>query len=67
MCLTSNKTYLKRILGKQKQVAKLMSSDGISIPLWLLMKELNVLFKYIPNKHSTTSFMNKNSSKLKTA
>ena len=29
---STNKTYLNRILGKQKQVARIMSSDGISIP-----------------------------------
>ena len=34
---STNKTYLKRILGKQKQAARIMSSD-ISIPLRLLMK-----------------------------
>ena len=28
---STNKTYLKRILGKQKQPARLMSSDDISI------------------------------------
>ena len=28
---STNKTYLKRILGKQKQAARLMSSDNISI------------------------------------
>ena len=29
---STNKTYLNRTLGKQKQVARIMSSDGISIP-----------------------------------
>ena len=29
---STNKTFLNRILGKQKQVARIMSSDGISIP-----------------------------------
>ena len=33
---STNKTYLKRILGKQKQAARLMSSDDISILLRLL-------------------------------
>ena len=42
----TNKTYLKRILGKQKQAARLMSSDDISIPSRLLMKELNILNVY---------------------
>ena len=41
-----NKTYLKRILGKQKQAARLMSSDGITIPSRLLGKELNILNVY---------------------
>ena len=40
---SANKTYLKRILGKKKQTARLMSSDDISIPSRLLMKELNIL------------------------
>ena len=43
---STNKTYLNRILGKQKQATRIMSSDGISIPLRLLMKELNILNKY---------------------
>ena len=34
-----NKTYVNRILGKQKQAAKIMSSYGISTPSRLLMKE----------------------------
>ena len=46
---STNKTYLNRILGKQKQVARVMSSDGISIPSRLLMKELNVLNLYQTN------------------
>ena len=46
---STNKTYLNRILGKQKQVARIMSSDGISIPSRLLMKELNVLNVYQTN------------------
>ena len=37
---STNKTYLKRILGKQKQAARIMSSDCISIQSRLLMKEL---------------------------
>ena len=37
---STSKTYLKRILGKQKRAAR-MSSDDISIPS-----------KRIPNKHS---------------
>ena len=43
---STNKTYLKRILGKQKQAATLMSADDISIPSRLLMKELNILDVY---------------------
>ena len=34
----TNKIYLKIILGKQKQAARLMSSDGISIASKLLWK-----------------------------
>ena len=43
---STKKTYLNRILGKQKQVARMLSSDGISIPSRLLMKELNILNVY---------------------
>ena len=43
---TTNKTYLKRILGKQKQVARLMCSDDLFIPSRLLMKELKILNVY---------------------
>ena len=43
---STNKNYLKRILGKQKQAARIMSSDDISIPSRLLMKELNILNVY---------------------
>ena len=46
---STNKTFLNRILGKQKQVARIMSSDGVSIPSRLLMKELNVLNVYQTN------------------
>ena len=46
---STNKTYLNRILGKQKQTARIMSSDGISIPSRLLMKELNTLNVYQMN------------------
>ena len=42
----TKKTYLNRILGKQKQAARMLSSDGISIPPRLLMKELNILNVY---------------------
>ena len=31
VCASANKTYLKRFLGKQKQAARLMSFDAISI------------------------------------
>ena len=41
----TKKTYLNRSLGKQKQAAR-MSSDGISIPSRLLIKELNILNVY---------------------
>ena len=41
-----NKTYVNRILGKQKRVAKIMSSYGISTPSRLLMKEWNILNLY---------------------
>ena len=45
--VSTNKTYLNRILGKQEQVARIMSSNGISIPSRLLMmKELNILNVY---------------------
>ena len=40
---STNKTCLKIILGKQKQAAKLISSDDISISSKLLMKQLNIL------------------------
>ena len=43
---STNKTYLKRILGKQKQAARIISSDDISILSRLLMKELNILNVY---------------------
>ena len=46
MGYSTSKTYLNRILGKQKQVPRLMSSDDISILLRLLMKELNILNVY---------------------
>ena len=36
---SANKTYLNRILGKQKQASRIMFSDGISILSRLLMKE----------------------------
>ena len=39
---STNKTYLKRMLGKPKQAARLMSSDDISISSRLLMKEINI-------------------------
>ena len=37
---STNKTYLKKILGKQKQAARIIFSDDISIPLRLLIKYL---------------------------
>ena len=43
---STDRTYLKRILGKQKQAARLMSSHDNSIPLSLLMKKLNILNVY---------------------
>ena len=44
---STNKAYLKRILGKQKQVARLMSSDDISIWSMFLMKQLSIFNVYI--------------------
>ena len=60
---STNKTYLNRILGKQKQAARKMSSDGISIPSGLLMKELNILTVYQVNilQHLLFTFKVKNS------
>ena len=43
---STNKTYLKKSLGKQKQAARLMSTDDISMLPRLLMKELNILNVY---------------------
>ena len=44
---STNKTYLKKNSRKTKtQAARLMSSDNISIPSKLLMKELNILNVY---------------------
>ena len=40
---STNKTYLKRFLGKQKEVARLMSPDDILISSRHLMEELNIL------------------------
>ena len=40
---STNKTYLKRFLGKQKEVARLISPDDIPISSRLLMEELNIL------------------------
>ena len=59
---STNKTYLKRILGKQKQAARL-SSDDISISSRLLMTELNILNAYQINtlKHLLFMFKVKNS------
>ena len=60
---STNKTYLKRILGKQKQAARLMSSDYISIPLKLLMKDLHILnvYQMIIAQHLLFMFKVKNS------
>ena len=60
---STNKTYLNRILGKQKQATRIMYSDGISIPSRLLMKELNILNKYQINilQHLLFMFKVKNS------
>ena len=33
---STSKTYRNRIIGKQKQAARILSSDGISIPSGLL-------------------------------
>ena len=60
---STNKTYLKGILGKQKQAARIMSSDDISIPSRLLMKELNIFNVYQINilQHLLFMFKVKNS------
>ena len=60
---STNKTYLKRVLVKQKQAARLMPSDDISIPSRLLMKELNILNVYQINilQHLLFMFSVKNS------
>ena len=54
---------LKRILGKQKQTTRPMSSDDNSIPSRLLMKELNILNVYQINilQHLLFMFKIKNS------
>ena len=54
---------LKRILGKHKQAARLMSSDDFSIPSRLLLKELNILNVYQINilQHLLFTFKVKNS------
>ena len=54
---------LKRILGKHKQAARLMSSDDFSIPSRLLLKELNILNVYKINilQHLLFMFKVKNS------
>ena len=63
----TNKTYLKRILGNQKQAARLMFSDHISSPSRLLMKELNILNVYQINilQHLLFMFKVKNSITLR--
>ena len=53
----TNKTYLKRILGKQKQAPRLMSSDDISVPSTLLMKKWNILNVYQINILQHVLFM----------
>ena len=62
----TKKTYLNRSLGKQKQAAR-MSSDGISIPPRLLIKELNILNVYQINilQHLLLIFKVKNSITLR--
>ena len=64
---STNKTYLKRILGKQKKAARLMSSDDISISSRFLMKELNILNVYQTNilQHLLFMFRVKNSKILR--
>ena len=44
-CASTNKTYLKRILGKQKQAAKLLSSEDLSpySPSILNVYQINIL------------------------
>ena len=60
---STNKTYLKGILGKQKQAARIMSSNDISIPSRLFMKELNIFNVYQINilQHLLFMFKVKNS------
>ena len=59
---STNKTYLKRILGKQKQVAKLLSSEDLSLSSRRLMKQLNILNVYQINilQHLLFMFKAKN-------
>ena len=54
---STNKTYLKRILGKQKQAAKLLSSEDLSLSSRMLMKQLNILNVYQINILQRLSFM----------
>ena len=58
----TNKTYIKTILGKQKQAVRPMPSEDISIPSKLLMKE-NILNVYQINilQHLFFMFKVKNS------
>ena len=59
---STNKTYLKRILGKQKQAAKLLSSEDLSLSSRMLMKQLNILNVYQINilQHLLFMFKSKN-------
>ena len=59
---STNKTYLKRILGKQKQAAKLLSSEDLSLSSRMLMKQLNILNVYQINilQHLLFMFKAKN-------
>ena len=54
---STSKTYLKGILGKQKQVARLISSDDIFIPSRLSMKELNIINVYQTKNQQHLLFM----------
>ena len=49
---------IKTVLEKQKQAARLMSSDDISDGIFGEAFNKGIEnFKYVPNKHSTTSFI----------
>ena len=59
---STSKPYLKIILGKQKQAAKLLSSEDLSLSWRMLMKQLNILNVYQINilQHLLFMFKAKN-------